>query len=80
MFSRLVRFSNYYLLIILLIYIYCYYYLYFYKCVSGLNVMGISNSEITDIFRLVAGVLHIGNIKFVENGNYSQIANEQCTY
>lgn len=42
--------------------------------------MGISNSEITDIFRLVAGVLHIGNIKFVENGNYSQVANEQCKY
>lgn len=50
----------------------------FQATLKGLNVMGISNSEITDIFRLVAGVLHIGNIKFVEDGNYSRVANEQC--
>lgn len=42
--------------------------------------MGISDSEVNDIFRLVAGVLHIGNIQFVENGNYSQIADKQCKY
>lgn len=40
--------------------------------------MGISDSDVTDIFRLVAGVLHIGNIQFVENGNYSQVDDMQC--
>ncbi|XP_076236580.1 unconventional myosin-Ie [Calliopsis andreniformis] len=48
------------------------------ETLKGLSVMGISDSEVTDIFRLVAGILHIGNIQFAENGNYSQVANKQC--
>lgn len=40
--------------------------------------MGIKDAEVMDIFRLVAGILHVGNIRFVENGNYSQIADRQC--
>lgn len=40
--------------------------------------MGIKDTEVMDIFRLVAGVLHVGNVQFVENGNYSQIADKQC--
>ena len=42
--------------------------------------MAINDSEISDIFRLVAGILHIGNIQFVEDGNYSKIANKRCKY
>lgn len=45
---------------------------------TALNVMGIKNAEVMDIFRLVAGILHLGNIQFAENGNYSQIADKQC--
>lgn len=44
----------------------------------ALSVMGIKDAEVMDIFRLVAGVLHLGNVKFVENGNYSRVADEQC--
>ncbi|XP_071858540.1 unconventional myosin-Ie isoform X1 [Bombus fervidus] len=44
---------------------------------KALNIMAIGDSEVTDIFRLVAGILHIGNIQFVENGNYSQIADKR---
>jgi len=40
--------------------------------------MGIKDAEVMDIFRLVAGILHVGNIQFTENGNYSQIADKQC--
>lgn len=40
--------------------------------------MGIRDTETTDIFRLVAGVLHIGNIQFMEKGNYSQVADKDC--
>lgn len=40
--------------------------------------MGIVNTETTDILRLVAGVLHIGNIQFMEKGNYSQVADKDC--
>ncbi|XP_017753376.1 PREDICTED: unconventional myosin-Ie-like [Eufriesea mexicana] len=49
----------------------------FQATLKGLSIMGISDLEVNDIFRLVAGVLHIGNIQFVENGNYSQIADKQ---
>lgn len=45
---------------------------------TALSVMEIEDAEVMDIFRLVAGILHLGNIQFVESGNYSQIANKQC--
>ncbi|XP_017890395.1 unconventional myosin-Ie-like isoform X2 [Ceratina calcarata] len=49
----------------------------FQATLKGLGVMGINDSEVHDIFQLVAGVLHIGNIEFSENGNYSQIADDR---
>lgn len=49
----------------------------FQETLKALSVMGIRNSDVTSIFRLVAGILHIGNIQFVENGNYSQIADQR---
>jgi myosin heavy subunit len=39
--------------------------------------MGMKDAEVMNIFRLVAGILHVGNIQFAENGNYSQIADKQ---
>ncbi|KAL0134329.1 hypothetical protein PUN28_001256 [Cardiocondyla obscurior] len=47
------------------------------ETLRALSVMGIKDAEVTDIFRLVAGILHVGNIRFTENGNYSQIADKQ---
>ncbi|XP_017889195.2 unconventional myosin-Ie-like [Ceratina calcarata] len=52
----------------------------FQATLKGLGVMGINDSEVHDIFQLVAGVLHIGNIEFSENGNYSQIADDRCEH
>ncbi|XP_012234244.1 unconventional myosin-Ie-like [Linepithema humile] len=49
----------------------------FQETLKALSVMGIKDMEVMDIFRLVAGILHLGNIQFVENGNYSQIADKQ---
>lgn len=43
----------------------------------SLNIMAINDSEISDIFRVVAGILHIGNIQFVEDRNDSKIANKR---
>jgi myosin heavy subunit len=40
--------------------------------------MSIKDTEATDILRLVAGVLHLGNIHFIEKGNYSQVADKDC--
>ncbi|GAB1861960.1 Unconventional myosin-Ie-like isoform X2 [Camponotus japonicus] len=49
----------------------------FQETLKALSVMGIKDTEVMDIFRLVAGVLHVGNVQFAENGNYSQIADKQ---
>ncbi|KAL6430461.1 hypothetical protein ACFW04_007819 [Cataglyphis niger] len=49
----------------------------FQETLKALSVMDIKNAEVMDIFRLVAGILHVGNIQFAENGNYSQIADKQ---
>ncbi|XP_012277258.1 unconventional myosin-Ie [Orussus abietinus] len=49
----------------------------FQETLKALSVMGMQDSDVTDIFKLVAGVLHIGNIQFSENGNYSQVADKQ---
>ncbi|XP_071573945.1 unconventional myosin-Ie isoform X1 [Temnothorax nylanderi] len=49
----------------------------FQETLKALSVMGIKDAEVMNIFRLVAGILHVGNIQFVEKGNYSQIADKQ---
>ena len=36
-------------------------------------VMNISEENQFDILSIVAGVLHLGNVNFVENGNYAQV-------
>lgn len=42
-----------------------------------MNVIGLSQAEQSDIFSIVAGILHLGNVQFVESGNYAQIADNQ---
>ncbi|KYM77915.1 Myosin-Ie [Atta colombica] len=48
----------------------------FQETLKALSVMEMKDAEVMDIFRLVAGILHLGNIQFVEDGNYSQIADK----
>ncbi|GLH11924.1 Unconventional myosin IC [Gryllus bimaculatus] len=45
----------------------------FQETLKAMSVMGISNEEQNSILKLVAAVLHLGNISFVESGNYSEI-------
>ncbi|KAK2589113.1 hypothetical protein KPH14_001939 [Odynerus spinipes] len=47
------------------------------ETLKALRVMGIQDTEVSDIFKLVSGILHVGNIDFVENGNYSQVADKR---
>ncbi|XP_011149340.1 unconventional myosin-Ie [Harpegnathos saltator] len=49
----------------------------FQETLKALSVMGIKDAEMMDIFRVVAGILHVGNVQFAERGNYSQVADEQ---
>ncbi|XP_076639673.1 unconventional myosin-Ie isoform X1 [Colletes latitarsis] len=50
----------------------------FQETLKALSVMGINDSEATNICRVVAGILHIGNIEFAEKENYSRVANKEC--
>lgn len=40
--------------------------------------MQMGDDEVNDILRLVSGILHLGNIEFKEDGNYSKIHDEDC--
>lgn len=42
--------------------------------------MGMSPEDKESIVSLVAAILHLGNISFVENGNYAAIANDDCKF
>ena len=44
---------------------------------KAMNVMGLSQDQQLDVLKLVASIMHIGNIAFIENGNYAQIADPQ---
>ena len=41
--------------------------------------MGINEEQQYSILSIVAGVLHLGNIDFVEHGNYATVQDPQCT-
>ena len=43
-------------------------------------VMGISDENQMDILSLVAGVLHLGNVTFVEHGNYARVEDPESMY
>ena len=43
-----------------------------------METMGISLEDQATVFQLVAGILHLGNIAFVEDGNYAKPENDEC--
>jgi len=44
-----------------------------------MSVMSVNEDTQFTILSIVAGVLHLGNIDFVEHGNYAAIQDAQCT-
>ena len=42
-----------------------------------MNVMGLSEDNQYNVLVIVAGILHLGNIGFVEHGNYAAIADDE---
>ena len=44
----------------------------------AMDVMDIGPDTQTDIFNIVAGILHIGNISFTEEGNYAVPEDDGC--
>lgn len=41
-------------------------------------MVGLSDEERTIVLQIVAGILHLGNIGFREEGNYAVVENEEC--
>jgi len=48
-------------------------------CQHAMTVMGLTEDDQSSVLSIVAGVLHLGNIDFVEHGNYASIQDPQCT-
>ena len=43
-----------------------------------MDVMGMSMDDKDSVLGLVAGILHLGNISFTENGYYAEIEDQGC--
>lgn len=47
---------------------------------KAMDVIGISDDDQTSVLQIVAGVLHLGNISFTEQGNYAVPSDDECMY
>lgn len=43
-----------------------------------MSVCGVSSEEQRSIFSILAGILHLGNVRFREGGRSAEIVNEDC--
>ncbi|XP_041364734.1 unconventional myosin-Ie-like [Gigantopelta aegis] len=48
----------------------------FQDTLRAMQVIGIPEENQNDVLAIVAGILHLGNISFVEDGNYARIASD----
>ncbi len=49
----------------------------FHDVLNAMKIVNISESDQMSIFKIIAGILHLGNITFTSNGNYAQIEHEK---
>ena len=40
---------------------------------NALNVMGVEGEEYNSVLKMIAAVLHLGNVEFVEEGAYAKV-------
>lgn len=45
-----------------------------------MQVIGIPGDIQTQVLQIVAGILHLGNISFIEAGNYGQVESTDCEW
>ena len=45
-----------------------------------MDVIGISDEDQGSVLQIVAGVLHLGNISFEEQGNYAVPSDDECMH
>lgn len=47
---------------------------------EAMGICGIGQNDRVSLLQIAAGVLHLGNIRFVEQGNFATVADDQCMY
>lgn len=45
---------------------------------EAMQVIGIPGDIQTLVLQIIAGILHLGNISFIEAGNYAQVESTDC--
>lgn len=50
----------------------------FHETMNAMQVIGIRGEDQQLVLQIVAGILHLGNISFREEGNYAQVENADC--
>lgn len=45
---------------------------------EAMQVIGIPGDIQTQVLQIIAGILHLGNVSFVEAGNYAQVESTDC--
>ncbi|GFR06154.1 unconventional myosin-Ie [Trichonephila clavata] len=49
----------------------------FQETLKAMTIMGMSEEDQMNILQVVAGILHLGNVTFVESGNYAVVEDDQ---
>ncbi|KAG8190757.1 hypothetical protein JTE90_024884 [Oedothorax gibbosus] len=49
----------------------------FQETLKAMTIMGMSEEDQMNVLQVVAGILHLGNVTFVENGNYANVEDDQ---
>ena len=47
---------------------------------NAMGVMGIPDAYQDNIMTIVGAILHIGNIDFIEEGNYAKVKDDECKF
>lgn len=45
---------------------------------EAMQVIGIPGDIQSQVLQIIAGILHLGNISFIEAGNYAQVESTDC--
>lgn len=41
---------------------------------QAMSRVGFNDADVDEVFHIIAGILHVGNIKFKQDGNYAKIS------
>lgn len=47
---------------------------------EAMQVIGIPGDHQTQVLQIVGGILHLGNISFIEAGNYGKVESTDCEW